>query len=72
MTNGRSGSRRPPKWAFPLLFLAAMWDAYCLRELVRHDAKRLPKLAWGAIILAQAPFGGLVYLLFGRKRGHGV
>lgn len=69
MTSGPFASRRPPKWAFPLLVLAAIWDAYCLRELVLHDTKRLPKLAWAGIILAQAPFGGLLYLLFGRQRG---
>jgi len=70
--NGRFASRRPPKWAFPLLVLAAIWDAYCLRELKRHDTKRLPKLVWGVVILAQAPFGGLLYLLFGRRRGESV
>ena len=64
----RRGRRRPSRAAFPLLVLAAIWNAYCLRELKRHDARRLPKAVWGVIIMAQAPFGGLAYLLLGRKR----
>jgi hypothetical protein len=66
--HGRFASRRPPKAALPLLVAAAIWNAYCLRELKRHDARRLPKFVWGVVIMAQAPFGGLAYLLFGRRR----
>jgi hypothetical protein len=67
--HGRFASRRPPKAAFPLLVLAAIWNAYCLRELKRNEARHLPKFVWGVVIMAQAPFGGLAYLLLGRQRG---
>ena len=65
---GRFASRRPPKAAFPLLVAAAIWNACCLRELKRNPARRLPKVVWGVVIMAQAPFGGLAYLLLGRQR----
>ena len=57
----------------PVLILAILFDAYCLRDLIRAKAVRhLPKVVWAIIIvLVSAPWGGLIYLFVGRDRGRG-
>jgi ABC-2 type transport system ATP-binding protein len=47
--------------------VAAVYVAACLTDLVRGAQPRnLPKWAWGVIICASVPMGGLAYLLLGR------
>ena len=48
-----------------LLFVA--WDGFCLWDLVRvREARVLPKWVWAIIILISFPFGGVLYVCFGR------
>ena len=52
----------------PLLLLVIALDGYALLILIRSPAaRRLPKPAWAALILASAPFGALAYLALGRS-----
>jgi hypothetical protein len=57
----------------PLFLLIGGLIVYCLVDLIRAPSVRyLPKPVWALIIvLAGAPFGALIYLVFGRDRhGH--
>ncbi len=57
----------------PIVVLAIVFDVYCLTDLVRAKSVRhLPKTVWAIIILASAPWGGLLYLFLGRDRGRGA
>ncbi len=50
-----------------VLPLVAVFDAYCLRDIVRAaDVRYLRKWTWAIICLAQAPLGGILYLAIGR------
>ncbi|HEU5001786.1 MAG TPA: PLDc N-terminal domain-containing protein [Actinomycetota bacterium] len=51
----------------PLVVLGAGFVAYCLYDLLGSQVRYLPKWAWAAICLVSVPFGGLVYLLVGKK-----
>lgn len=49
-----------------LLFVA--WDGFCLWDLARvREARVLPKWAWAIITLISFPFGGILYVCFGRE-----
>lgn len=52
----------------PLIIIAVCWVAYCLWDLSNHDVKSLPKWAWGLIIVASVPFGGIIYFVVGRDQ----
>lgn len=49
--------------------LAVAWEVFCLQDLVRADRVRyLPKWAWAVICLVSIPWGGVIYVIFGRDR----
>jgi hypothetical protein len=49
------------------VMLAVAWEVFCLRDLVRADrARYLPKWAWAVVCLVSIPWGGLIYVIFGR------
>jgi len=49
------------------VILAIAWEAYCLHDLARAGRVRyLPKWAWVIVCLISIPWGGLVYVIFGR------
>ena len=52
----------------PLFALMLAFVVYCLVDIARGEVKHLPKWAWVLICLASVPFGGIVYLLIGRRR----
>lgn len=54
----------------PLLLLLAVFDIYCLVDLIRARSVRyMPKIVWAFVILVvSAPLGGLLYLFVGRDR----
>ena len=51
-----------------LAVLAVSVVAAAMIDLTRHDARVLPKWAWGLIILVAFPFGVLAWLVMGRSR----
>jgi hypothetical protein len=51
----------------PVVVVSAAFVVYCLTDLARSEVRYLPKWGWAAICLMSIPFGGLVYLLVGRK-----
>jgi hypothetical protein len=53
----------------PLVILAVAWVVFCLHDLARADWVRyLPKWAWAIVCLISIPWGGLLYVIFGRDR----
>ncbi|MGH3191076.1 MAG: hypothetical protein ACRDPY_30235 [Streptosporangiaceae bacterium] len=47
--------------------LAVRWDGVCLHDLVRAGQVRyLPKWGWAVVCLLSCPWGGLLYVIFGR------
>jgi hypothetical protein len=52
----------------PLFALLLAFVVYCLVDIARGEVKYLPKWAWVLICLVSVPFGGIVYLLVGRRR----
>ena len=51
------------------LAAAIAWDTFCLRNLIRADPARvryLPKWGWATVCLISCPWGGLLYMFFGR------
>lgn len=59
----------------PVTFIAlavvavVAWDGFCLRDLARADPAKvryLPKWAWAVVTLISCPWGGLLYVIFGR------
>lgn len=52
----------------PVIVLAVAFVCYCEWDLAGQDeVNYLPKWAWAIICVISVPFGGAVYLLFGRK-----
>jgi hypothetical protein len=51
----------------PVLALLLGFVIYCLVDMARHDVKYLPKWAWVLICLISVPFGGIIYLIVGRR-----
>jgi hypothetical protein len=50
--------------------LVVAWDGFCLRDLFRADpaaVRYLPKWAWAIVCLISCPWGGLLYVIFGRN-----
>lgn len=57
----------PLEVLLPLLVLAVLFLAYCLRDLQTVEATRyLPKWGWALVCVLSVPTGGLVYLAVGR------
>ena len=57
--------------AVVLIILGAVvvvgWDGFCLRDLARADRVRyLPKWVWAIVCLISFPWGGILYVIFGR------
>lgn len=54
----------------PVLVVIAVFDVYCLVNLVRARSVRfLPKIVWGLLIFfVGSPISGVVYLFVGRDR----
>jgi uncharacterized integral membrane protein len=52
----------------PVLALLLAFVVYCLVDMARGEVKYLPKWAWALICFASVPFGGIIYLLVGRRR----
>jgi Phospholipase_D-nuclease N-terminal len=53
--------------AIALVALVAGWEFFCLRDLAQAERVRLlPRWAWAVACIIQIPFGGILYLLFGR------
>lgn len=51
----------------PLALLAVGFVVYCLVDIARSEVRHLPKWAWMLICVASIPFGGVIYLLVGRR-----
>jgi hypothetical protein len=48
---------------------AAVFEGYCLVDLARARVVRyLPREAWALIMLITIPFGGMLYLAYGKVR----
>jgi Phospholipase_D-nuclease N-terminal len=53
----------------PILVVGAAWIALCLVDIARAERVRyLPKWLWAVICVISVPLGGIVYLVFGRRR----
>jgi hypothetical protein len=53
----------------PLVLIAIGFEVFCLVDVARADAVRhLPRWGWVVVCLISIPLGGIVYLLFGRRR----
>jgi len=50
----------------PAVLAALAWIVFCLVDLARSEVAHLPKWAWGLIIVASVPLGGVLFLLLGR------
>jgi uncharacterized membrane protein YczE len=53
-------------WA-PVLVLVLAFIGFCLVDLVRNPVRFLPKWVWALICVVSMPFGGIIYLLVGRR-----
>ena len=53
----------------PIIALSIAWLGYCLADLRRSEVAYFPKWAWALVIFFSVPFGGLVYLIVGRRPG---
>lgn len=51
----------------PLVLLIVGFEIWCVRSIVTHEPKVLPRWAWILVCLASVPLGGIVYLLVGRS-----
>lgn len=51
----------------PITVLAVAWIGYCLSDLFRSSTRHLPKWAWALLIVFSVPFGGIAYLVAGRR-----
>lgn len=51
----------------PVIVILLGFLIYCLWDLSRSRVRYLPKWAWVLICLVSVPFGGVVYLIFGRE-----
>lgn len=52
----------------PVIILAVAFVVYCEYDLANQDeVNYFPKWAWAIICVISVPFGGALYLLFGRK-----
>jgi hypothetical protein len=52
----------------PLIIVAVAFQIFCVVDLARAEEVRyLPRWAWVLVCLLSIPFGGLAYLIFGRK-----
>jgi hypothetical protein len=48
--------------------VVAGWDIFCLHDLARADRVRyLPKWVWAFVCLISWPWGGILYVIFGRE-----
>jgi hypothetical protein len=55
--------------AVPVLAVAVAFAALCLVDLARaRQVRYLPKWLWAVVICVSVPWGGLVYLIFGKAR----
>ena len=49
--------------------LAVAWEVFCLQDLARADRVRyLPKWGWALVCLISIPWGGIIYVIFGRDK----
>jgi hypothetical protein len=61
----------PAKLVGPVgvLLVAAIFTGYCLVDLARAEQVRyLPRGAWAIVCVATMPFGGMLYLMYGKVR----
>lgn len=55
--------------AVPVLAVAVAFAAWCLVDVARAGQVRyLPRWVWAVVICVSVPWGGLVYLIFGKAR----
>jgi ABC-2 type transport system ATP-binding protein len=53
----------------PVVLVAVGFAIFCLVDVARAEEVRyLPRWAWAVISLISVPLGGIVYLIFGRRR----
>lgn len=53
----------------PLVLLAVVFAAYCVRDVLRRESTRfLPRWLWAILCCISLPLGGIAYLLFGRDQ----
>src|SRR5215472_2363690 len=65
----RARMKLPAQAAIPILLVLAFFDVACLIDLVRAATVRsIPKWVWLLVICVSTPWGGLLYLIFGRER----
>lgn len=51
--------------------VATGFAAYCVMDVARTDDRDillLPRIAWAVVCVISVPIGGIVYLMFGRRR----
>ena len=55
--------------AIAVSLAAVVFEGYCLVDLAHARAVRLlPREAWALLMLITIPFGGMLYLAYGRVR----
>jgi hypothetical protein len=57
----------PLEAVLPLVVLAVAWIGFCLWDLSRAEVQHLPKWAWALLIVFSVPFGGVAFLVLGRR-----
>ena len=51
----------------PIIAVGAAFIIYCLYDIIKGEVRYLPKWLWMIICIGSVPFGGIIYLLFGRR-----
>src|SRR5215467_6480083 len=65
----RTRMKLPAEGAILVLVLLVVFDVACLIDLARARAVRsIPKWVWTLVICFSTPWGGMLYLIFGRER----
>lgn len=51
----------------PLIVLAIAYVVWIVRDIQTSEVRHLPRWGWIVVTIVSIPFGGIVYLLFGRE-----
>jgi Phospholipase_D-nuclease N-terminal len=59
----------PAPAVIPVILAIAAFVIFCLVDVIRsQNVRYLPRWAWAVICLISMPWGGIVYLIFGKER----